>query len=635
MRHRLESNNARQYCRPRPLRIVLLANRWWTAGPEVMLAKLVESFRARGHDAFCCLLYDRTDGNNPPPSGTRFLMPGGFRLWALGSAARNLMAVLGRPRPDIVLTFHPKIAVFAQIFAFGMRIRGRITSQRNIATTEKPWLRRIDGLYGTLGIYERIGMVSQSTEDTFAAWPAAFRRRSRVLPNGIVPVTYGSADFPVLSDVPLLVAVGRLAPQKNYAFLLEVVADLPHIQLAVAGEGPDRASLQAQVMRLGLQDRVHFLGALPRDRVNALIARADLFTMPSLYEGMSNALLEALAIGTPIVASDVPAQREVLIDSAGHASGAVLPLEKKTWVAAIQNLLADPDQRQRYADQARIRAETFTMDRCVDRYLSLMQQVVRQRRNPQRVPRSLAIMGHRCDMIEAPTAVRRIISAIAERVPLVVAHLNVNGMVRSIDSLDMQRIYRSADITLIDGLPLIWWARVLGFRAHRHHRVAWLDYLEKILHPVAERGWKVCHIGGKPGIGERTCAYLRDRHPGLDIESRHGHFSFPGPEADALIADLQRMQPRLLLVGMGMPRQEEWVMRYRNCLPTCVVMTTGGTFDYWAGVNRIAPRWLGPLGMEWAFRILTEPRRLWRRYLLEPWGLVPHLLRDLRRGRRR
>ncbi len=635
MRRRPEANQQRVFSRPRPLRIVLMANRWWTAGPEVMLAKLVESFRARGHEAFCCLLYDRTDGNNPPPSGTRFLMQGGFRPWALLSAARNLIAVLGRPRPDIVLTFHPKIAIFSQILALGMRIRGRITSQRNIAATEKPWLRRIDGLYGTLGIYARVGMVSQSTEDTFAAWPAAFRRRSRVLPNGIVPVTFGSADFPELSEAPLLVAVGRLAPQKNHSFLLEVVADLPQVQLAIAGDGPDRTSLQAQALRLGVHNRVHFLGALPRDRVNALIARADLFTMPSLFEGMSNALLEALAISTPIVASDVPAQREVLIDRAGRASGAVLPLEKRAWVDAIQALLSDPDQRQRYMDQARIRAHTFTMDRCVDRYLQLMQQVVRQRRNLPPIARPLAIMGHRCALIQAPTAVRKIISAIAEQTPLLVAHLNVNGMVRVLESKGMQGIYRAADITLIDGLPLIWWARVLGFRAQSHHRVSWLDHLETILHQVANHGWKVCHIGGKPGIGERTCAYLRERHPGLDIESRHGHFTFPGPEADALIAEVQRLQPRLLLVGMGMPRQEEWVMRYRKYFPHCVVMTTGGTFDYWAGVNAIAPRWLGPLGMEWIFRILTEPRRLWRRYLIEPWRLVPHLLRDLRRGRRR
>lgn len=618
----------------RPLSIVLMANRWWTAGPEVMLAKLVESLRARGHHVFCCFLYDQTDGNNPPPSGTRFLMQGGFRPVALISAARNLVAVLGRPRPDIVLTFHPKIALFAQLVALMLRIRGRITSQRNIAATERPWLRRIDGMYGTLGIYQRVAMVSQSTADTFCAWPEAYRRRSRVMPNGIVPLTFGSADFPQLSAAPLLVAVGRLAPQKNLSFLLEVVAELPHIQLAIAGEGPDRASLHAQALRLGIADRVHFLGTLPRERVNALIARATLFAMPSLFEGMSNALLEALAIGTPIIASDVPAQREVLIDAAGQASGAVLPLEKEAWVAAIGRLLEDPVQRQRYSEHARERARAFTMDRCADRYVALMQQVVRRRPVLPREPQHCAIMGHRCDFIQAPTALRRIIAAAERRQRRVVAHLNVNGMVRSIESEPMQRLYRFADMTLIDGLPLVWWGRLLGFRTLRRHRVSWLDYLDFILKHASARGWKVCHLGGKPGIGEQATQYLHGRHPHLDIETRHGHFTFPGPEGEALLADLHHMQPRLLLVGMGMPRQEEWIAQYRDRLPNSVVITTGGTFDFYAGVNPTPPRWLGPLGLEWAFRIVTEPRRLWRRYLVEPWRLVPYLLRDLRRSRR-
>jgi len=635
MRTRPEANHPRTYFRPRPLRIILMANRWWTGGAEVMLAKLVESFRAQGHDAFCCFLYDRSDGGNPPPSGTRFLIQGRFRLGSILAAARHLLALFGRPRPDIVLTFHPKASLLAQLLALGARVPGRIASQRNVADAEKPWLRWMDGFYGSLGLYTRIAMVSCSTADTFSAWPAAYRRRMKVLPNGIVPLTFAADDVPAWTGRPLLVAVGRLAPQKNHTFLLEVLAELPQAHLAIAGDGPERDRLQAQVTRLGLTDRVHFCGTLSRDRVNALVARADVFAMPSLFEGMSNALLEALAIGTPIVASDVPAQREVLVDAAGRAAGVVLPLHKAAWVSAIQDVLDHPALRQSYREQALRRARDFTMDRCVTRYLALMRHLVPHQVRQPRTRRSLAIAGRSCDLVQAPAALQKIIRTIEGREPLLIANHNVNSLVRSLDSQEMQQFYRLAHMTLIDGMPLIWWARILGFHASRRHRVCWLDHLDVVFAEAANHGWKICHIGGRPGVGDRARADILARHPALQLVTCHGHFAFPGPEADAVLAEIHRIQPRILLVGMGMPRQEEWIAQYWSRLPACVVVTTGGTFDVYAGVTPNAPRWLGPLGLEWAFRILTEPRRLWRRYLVDPWRLVPHLLRDLRRGRRR
>ena len=90
--------------------------------------------------------------------------------------------------------------------------------------------------------------------------------------------------------------------------------------------------------------------------------------------------------------------------------------------------------------------------------------------------------------------------------------------------------------------------------------------------------------------------------------------------------------PDLLLVGMGMPRQEKWLLDHRKALRAGVKMNVGALFDYLSGNVPMPPRWLGPLGLEWAYRLLTTPRRVVRRYLIEPWGLLPIVFHWLRQG---
>ncbi|HEY0053078.1 MAG TPA: WecB/TagA/CpsF family glycosyltransferase, partial [Caulobacteraceae bacterium] len=94
-------------------------------------------------------------------------------------------------------------------------------------------------------------------------------------------------------------------------------------------------------------------------------------------------------------------------------------------------------------------------------------------------------------------------------------------------------------------------------------------------------------------------------------------------------------RPDVLMVGMGMPRQELWILDHFEALPDCVILPVGAAFDYEAGVQAAAPRWMGRLGLEWLFRLAHDPKRLFVRYCVEPWTLVGPALGDLRRARRR
>lgn len=195
----------------------------------------------------------------------------------------------------------------------------------------------------------------------------------------------------------------------------------------------------------------------------------------------------------------------------------------------------------------------------------------------------------------------------------------------------MKRFYEHSRYTFLDGMPLVWLARILGFPASRVNRHAPVDWMPTLLALAAEQGWRVFFLGSPPGTGEKGAERLRARFPGLQIETHHGYFDMtPGsPEAEAVLARINAYRPHLLAVCMGMPRQEHWTVDFLDRIDANVVFNLGALMDLFAGELPIPPRWIGQVGLEWLYRLCSHPRRVWRRYLFEPWFLLPHLARDL------
>ncbi len=102
-----------------------------------------------------------------------------------------------------------------------------------------------------------------------------------------------------------------------------------------------------------------------------------------------------------------------------------------------------------------------------------------------------------------------------------------------------------------------------------------------------------------------------------------------------MLAEVAAFRPHVLFVGMGLPRQEAWIVANLDRLPACAILSVGAAFDYEAGVQTAAPRWTGRLGLEWAYRLARDPGRLFVRYCVEPWSLLPAALEDIRAARRR
>lgn len=252
----------------------------------------------------------------------------------------------------------------------------------------------------------------------------------------------------------------------------------------------------------------------------------------------------------------------------------------------------------------------------------------RSRRRPEARVR---LLGAEMDLVKSEEVMLFTAEKIAARQKALVANHNLHSLHLIRRDPVMQAFFAHADLIEVDSTPLLAWARLVGKPGRAFHRCTYLDWREHFWSVAAREGWRVFYVGGAPGVAERAILSLQARWPGLTIGCHDGYFDSGegSPAQTQLLAHIKAFKPHVLFVGMGMPRQEHWIERSYEALPACVVFSLGAAFDYEAGVQRAAPRWAGPLGVEWLFRLAYSPGRLAKRYLVEPWFLLDLAVADL------
>lgn len=195
----------------------------------------------------------------------------------------------------------------------------------------------------------------------------------------------------------------------------------------------------------------------------------------------------------------------------------------------------------------------------------------------------------------------------------------------------LREFYGNADWTFIDGMPLVAIGRLYGYPLERGDRVTLADWIFPLMELAASRGWRVFYVGSKNGVVEKGAAKLRELCSGLQIEVSNGFFDArqDSAENEALLQRINAYRPDLLMVGMGMPRQEYWSQdNFARINAKVILSSNGAAMDYVAGAVPVPPRWAGRVGLEWVFRLVNEPSRLFSRYLIEPWIILVLLTRD-------
>ena len=236
------------------------------------------------------------------------------------------------------------------------------------------------------------------------------------------------------------------------------------------------------------------------------------------------------------------------------------------------------------------------------------------------------------DAYTVPTLLDDIEAAALTGRPWLIANHNVNSLTLMQRDPTFRAFFNRADRIFLDGVGALVLAKVTGARLRQEHRVAVLDWIWPLCARAEARGWSLVHLGGTGEGLVRARQAILDRHPRLHLTTVDGFFDVRDDQQVAdVLTEISLARPTIVLVGMGMPRQELWLDRHLADLPPSVVITVGGILSFLGGERPTPPRWLGRLGVEWLYRLVTEPRRLWRRYLLEPVHLLPVVAREVRK----
>jgi N-acetylglucosaminyldiphosphoundecaprenol N-acetyl-beta-D-mannosaminyltransferase len=238
---------------------------------------------------------------------------------------------------------------------------------------------------------------------------------------------------------------------------------------------------------------------------------------------------------------------------------------------------------------------------------------------------ALAMLGVVFDHVTTQDALQRIEGMVASRRPHYVVTANVDFVVQTLRDVELHRILLAADLVLCDGTPLVWASRLLGNPLPE--RVAGADLVPRLIQQAAQKGYRVFFLGGAPGIAATAARQLQAQFPTLNIAGDYSPPFRPLLEMDheEITGRIRTAKPDLLFVSFGCPKAEKWIAMHYRSLGVPVVMGVGATIDFLAGHMKRAPQWMQRGGVEWIYRLLQEPRRLFRRYATDLCQFAPAL----------
>lgn len=193
---------------------------------------------------------------------------------------------------------------------------------------------------------------------------------------------------------------------------------------------------------------------------------------------------------------------------------------------------------------------------------------------------------------------------------------DVHSVMRARSDPRHAKALRDALLVTPDGMPLVWAAKLKGVKTIG--RVCGPDLLEQVCRASTQSGWKHYFYGGADGVSARLATILQERFPGLQVVGAESppFRALTAEEKESTTGRMNKAAPDVIWVGLGCPKQEQWMLENSRRLPNAILIGIGAAFDFHTGDVKRAPIWMRSLGLEWLHRLISEPRRLWRRYLV-------------------
>lgn len=238
------------------------------------------------------------------------------------------------------------------------------------------------------------------------------------------------------------------------------------------------------------------------------------------------------------------------------------------------------------------------------------------------------VLGVGISAINRPLALARIERWIADGTAAYVTVTGVHGVMECQRDPELMRIHNEAGMVTPDGMPTVWISRMRGFR--HVERVYGPDLMLDVCARSLEAGWRHYFYGGGEGVAELLAGKLQERFPGLIVAGTLCPPFRPMTEEEdrQAVERINAARPDIVWVGLSTPKQEYWMARHVGQIKGAVLIGVGAAFDFHAGTKPQAPRWMQRSGLEWLFRLMTEPRRLGRRYMINNTAFLYRFLRS-------
>lgn len=217
------------------------------------------------------------------------------------------------------------------------------------------------------------------------------------------------------------------------------------------------------------------------------------------------------------------------------------------------------------------------------------------------------ILGAPVDQLDMPSALQCLGGYLESRTPHMVVTADAAGIAQAQDDPEFMEILRTADLVTPDSAGVLWAANRMGKPIKE--RVSGVDLTDKLCAMSADKGWRIFLLGSEPGVADLAAEKLRLKHPGCNIVgARHGFF--PSDSDEVVAQEVAESKPDILLVAMGIPRQEKFIKKTQPIIRASIAMGVGGSLDVFSGKAKRAPKVFQKLKIEWLWRLLLNPSKI-------------------------
>jgi N-acetylglucosaminyldiphosphoundecaprenol N-acetyl-beta-D-mannosaminyltransferase len=238
----------------------------------------------------------------------------------------------------------------------------------------------------------------------------------------------------------------------------------------------------------------------------------------------------------------------------------------------------------------------------------------------------IEMMGCLVDNLTMEETLETIAGFIASGRPHQHVVVNVDKLVKARDDAELRRIINECALINADGMPVVWASRLLG--KPLKERVAGVDLFESLMQRSAQKGWRVFLLGAREEVVSKVKSIYEQKYPGLVVAGyRNGYWK--DENEPSVVEHIKAARADILFVAISSPKKERFLGQYQSEMKIPFAMGVGGTFDVAAGKVKRAPRWMQQVGLEWFYRFLQEPKRMFRRYFIDDMAFGGMLLREL------